>query len=569
MKTSNFSGMKCARNKATAIVLDLARMTQKSLSERLKSAPFSISTDGSNDATSKQYPLVVRTKNTETGLVNSELLSIPVCSEAATGQNIFNLMDKDLKDRNVTWENCLSMGSDNASVMTGRRKGVYAYVKEKQPTVYLSGCVLHLIHISAKKAADALPSIDDVLIDIYYYFNKSDSRKLSFKGCQDLYDLEQKRMLKHVCTRWLSIGRCIERLLFNWDALKDYFYKEFSLIEKKKAVKDAKVVKDTKAEQKSESSKGENDKYEPSYAEKKVDSIFSFIKSPTNKLFTLFLSYTINVYDEVLKNLQAEDPRIHKLRGALHSVMRKILSRFVKPSAMVGKSVDEVQFKLSYNQKVDNDLVIGNAAKEYIKNKEKNHLRDRRIREFYSAVRQYFVNACEYIKSNLPLNEPILLHSEIADTDKQSLAKQSSVEFFVDRFPSLIPEGSTKDNIFEQFVLYQSQNIQSLVEDCKRIDEKWVAIGQVRNEGGSLMFHELAEFMLGILCIPHSSAHCERVFSVVRKNRTDQRASLGDTTLEALLVIKSRPGHPCDVSRKHSNETLDRLKSSYYKQLNE
>ena len=168
--------------------------------------------------------------------------------------------------------------ADNASVMTGRHKGVYANVKEKQPTVYLSGCVLHLIHISAKKAADALPSIDDVLINIYYYVTKSDSRKRSFKGCQDLYNLEQKLMLKHVCTRWLCIGRCIERLLFNWDALKNYFYMEFSLIEKKTAVKEATVVKDpkagkdTKAGQKSESSKRENDKYEPSYAEKKVDS---------------------------------------------------------------------------------------------------------------------------------------------------------------------------------------------------------------------------------------------------------------------------------------------------------
>ena len=57
---------------------------------------------------------------TETGLVNSEILSIPVCSEAATGQNIFNLMDKDLTDRNVTWEKCLSMGSDNASVQFKR-----------------------------------------------------------------------------------------------------------------------------------------------------------------------------------------------------------------------------------------------------------------------------------------------------------------------------------------------------------------------------------------------------------------------------------------------------------------
>ena len=53
---------------------------------------------------------------------------------------------------------------------------------------------------------------------------------------------------------------------------------EFSLIEKKTAVKEATVVKDpkagkdTKAGQKSESSKRENDKYEPSYAEKKVDS---------------------------------------------------------------------------------------------------------------------------------------------------------------------------------------------------------------------------------------------------------------------------------------------------------
>ncbi|KAJ8307462.1 hypothetical protein KUTeg_015546 [Tegillarca granosa] len=203
----------------------------------------------------------------------------------------------------------------------------------------------------------------------------------------------------------------------------------------------------------SDTSKSEKEKSKPSYAEKKVDSIFSFVKSPTNKLYCLFLSYTINVYDEVLKNLQAEDPRIHKLRGSLHSVMRNILSRFVKPAAMVGKSVDEVMYKEQCNQKVDNDLVIGNTAKEFIRNKEKNHLRDSRIKEFFSAVRQYFVNACNYIKANLPLNEPVLLHAEVADTDKQSIVKQSSIEFFLERFPCLIPKGSSKDVILEQFLL--------------------------------------------------------------------------------------------------------------------
>ncbi|KAL8602737.1 hypothetical protein ACOMHN_024299 [Nucella lapillus] len=46
----------------------------------------------------------------------------------------------------------------------------------------------------------------------------------------------------------------------------------------------------------------------------------------------------------------------------------------------------------------------------------------------------------------------------------------------------------------------------------------------------------LCEVMLGICTIPHSSAACERVFSCVRKTCTDQRASLGQDTVEALLV---------------------------------
>lgn len=319
---------------------------------------------------------------------------------------------------------------------------------------------------------------------------------------------------------------------------------------------------------KEQNKEGIPQKAEPSYAEVKVETIFTFIKSPTNKLYAIFLSYTVKLYDEVLKNLQAEDPQIHKVRGALHSVMRNLLSRFVKPAAMVGKSVDEVQYTLGYNQKVDSELVIGNAAKDFIRDKEKNHLRDHRIVEFYKAARQYFINACNYIMTKLPLNDPVLIHAEIADTDKQSTAKQSSIEFFAKRFPVLIPDGATMDTLTEQFVLYQTQDLATELEAFDRVDEKWNAIGQIKDTGGNLMFNHLAQFCLGILCIPHSSAHCERVFSVVRKNRTDQRASLGDQTLEALLVNKSKPGNPCDNARKHSNATLDRLKSAYYNHLN-
>lgn len=116
-------------------------------------------------------------------------------------------MERELSSSQISWENNLALGCDNASVMTGCKKGVYAFAKEKHPNIYLAGCTLHLIHIAAKKAATALPPVDDALIDIYYYFQKSETRKRDFKGTQKIYDTDQKKMLKHVCTRWLSIGR--------------------------------------------------------------------------------------------------------------------------------------------------------------------------------------------------------------------------------------------------------------------------------------------------------------------------------------------------------------------------
>ncbi|KAL8621529.1 hypothetical protein ACOMHN_026201 [Nucella lapillus] len=64
----------------------------------------------------------------------------------------------------------------------------------------------------------------------------------------------------------------------------------------------------------------------------------------------------------------------------------------------------------------------------------------------------------------------------------------------------------------------------------------------MKDASGAAQFHFLPTFMVSILTIPHSNAHCERVFSYVRKNRTDQRESLGEETMDALMVVKSMPG---------------------------
>ena len=72
--------------------------------------------------------------------------------------------------------------------------------------------------------------------------------------------------------------------------------------------------------------------------------------------------------------------------------------------------------------------------------------------------------------------------------------------------------------------------------------------------------------MCGIMTIPHSSAHCERVFSCVRKNRTEQRASLSDRTLESLLVFKSAK---LESDGFFDKKDLDRFKGAYNRHLNQ
>lgn len=56
-----------------------------------------------------------------------------------------------------------------------------------------------------------------------------------------------------------------------------------------------------------------------------------------------------------------------------------------------------------------------------------------------------------------------------------------------------------------------------------------------------------------------------RVFSCVRKNVTDQR-DLGEDTLDALMVVKSRPDGVTSAE-EFSDDNLVQLKSAYYNLL--
>jgi hypothetical protein len=66
----------------------------------------------------------------------------------------------------------------------------------------------------------------------------------------------------------------------------------------------------------------------------------------------------------------------------------------------------------------------------------------------------YFRELCDYLIKKSPLNDKVLVAAEVADVALQTSAKVSDLEFFIDRYPCLMPVNATKDMLIEQFTDY-------------------------------------------------------------------------------------------------------------------
>ena len=93
------------------------------------------------------------------------------------------------------------------------------------------GCPCHLAHIAASGAHDAFAKImgisaEELLIDQYYWFEKSTKRKGILLEYMQFCKQEYGKILKHSSTRWLSLERCIQRTIEKYAGLKSYFLSE-------------------------------------------------------------------------------------------------------------------------------------------------------------------------------------------------------------------------------------------------------------------------------------------------------------------------------------------------------
>ena len=105
------------------------------------------------------------------------------------------------------------------------------------------------------------------------------------------------------------------------------------------------------------------------------------------------------------------------------------------------------------------------------------------------------------------------------------------------------------------------RKMMKMVMKYHRMDVIWGYLSTMKAADGEFLFKRLFKVAKLILVLPHSNAGEERVFSMVRKNKTPFRSSLSmDGTLSSILTVKLADVDA--VQFKPTNELLKKAKSA-------
>ena len=513
-------GFASGRTKTTAIVkYALAPALNAQVIEECQSSPFTLLCDGGNDQMGKKYfGIMVRYWSETASQPVTRFLAMPICNEA-TAEALFGAMAEELRTRDIPWSNVIGYASDTASVIVGQHNSVLSRIHEKQPKLFSLGCLCHLAALCAAAALKKLPvSVDNLLIDIYYHFKHSSKRWSEFADIRaEFSDIKPLRVLKHSTSRWLSLERCVKRLIEQWPALYAYFDRQVDI--------------------------------EPT--DDHVQRVAKQLADPEVKLFCHFVAYAIKPINKFNIAFQTHASRIGTLRSDVRKLLRRLLSNFVEPDVL--RSMDDI-LSINYQdrdqQVKDDELGIGTSTRMLLCGELEDEVVGTRIEtRFFRSVREFYETSVTKMLAKFPFSDNIFEDLAFLDPRNRSLSSPTGMIRLANRFTSL--ETDEIDCLVMELRDYRAASDSELPtfdhREYAAIDHFWAAMAEVKlvTDEESFRFGMLSRVAKVLLILPHSNADPERLFSMVRKIETELRKQLDPSTVCDLLSVKVNNDNPC------------------------
>ena len=167
-------------------------------------------------------------------------------------------------------------------------------------------------------------NIEEMVIDLYYWFDKSTKRKANLAEYCTFCDTNYREIVKHATTRWLSLERAVSRILQQYAALTSYclsegtlvhwIYASIKLIYSYKLSLDHAICLDDAA---------------PRF--KRLQALFL---KPMSEIHLLFYQSVLQLFIHFNMFLQREDPLIPVLYDQMVSFLTKLAGKFLPVAAI-------------------------------------------------------------------------------------------------------------------------------------------------------------------------------------------------------------------------------------------
>ena len=220
-------------------------------------------------------------------------------TDASTAEAMFQSVNNQLNNHNISWDYCLAIGLDNTNVNIGDHNPIKSRAKEKSGNIVIAGCPCHILHNALCKAGEMFSQVTDfdienLAVDLFHWIDKSSKRKSLPKEYYELCDIDYSEIIKFIWTCWLCLEMCVNRKLKKYEGLKSYFL----------------------------SASGTGDRC------RRLKNAFC---DPIMEIYLLFYQGLLPVFTTFNMCLQRKEPLIYQLSETQERFMNKLATRFIKP----------------------------------------------------------------------------------------------------------------------------------------------------------------------------------------------------------------------------------------------
>lgn len=276
----------------------------------------------------------------------------------------------------------------------------------------------------------------------------------------------------------------------------------------------------------------------------RVKRILDRLDKPFTQLTLLFLQYVLPLLNDFNKVFQADGSKIGFLVPEMDRLLRKFLGKFVQLLHIRGKNLREVEYHERQKQHDDEMLAVGMEARAFIS--ENDELTPAELGNFFKEVRNFYRSATKKMLDKFPFEDKTLIDLQVLLPSARENLTYEPIVRLAAKFAPQADQESLKDE-WEDFVMMEDRQLPLLTPDgeAKQIDKSWAEILELKTSFGEVRFPQLQQVMPALLCLPHSNADSERVFSMVRKIHTENRTRLAPETLTAFLQVKLNSDSCC------------------------